>query len=268
VVRRAQEQAHGLRRQVVGHGHDASGPGHDPAHGLLVGSAAGHAVDERVRGGRADHAAGVERAQVCRCALGDHAHDLRGQAEQVSHGHESADARAHADGDICRVERAGLVEQLARVRRDPEHQVEVERRDRFQPQLLALGHGVLACLLEVAPVHDQLGAERLHGGVLVGAVAKGYHDHHAQSGGPAGIGQRQPVVATGGRDEAGNLRTLAHHPVGVHESTSHLERACGSGVLVLDPHLRLEGPAEQRPAELGGWSHVAPDDLGGPVEVA
>ena len=55
------------------------------------------------------------------------------------------------------------------------------------PRSAAIVDGVLARLLEVAAVLDQLGAEAAHRGVLLGAVAVRHEDRdgHAEGAAPA-----------------------------------------------------------------------------------
>ena len=217
-------------------------------------------------GGR-DHLPRLERQGGGRCLVGDHSDDLGGQAEDVTDPDESADARTHPDRHVDRVERPGGVEQLQRIGPHPHDEVGVERWHRLEAELGLEAHGVLAGLLVVPAVDDQLGAEALHRSVLVGAVALRHDDDDAQTRRAPGIRQRLAVVATRGGDEALDLGALAAGAVRVDQPAPDLESPCGRVVLVLDPHLRTDVFAEQRPGELGSGGEVAAHDRGRRVEL-
>jgi hypothetical protein len=106
-------------------------------------------------------------------------------------------------------------------------------------------------------VLDEVGAERTHGGVLVGVVAERDDDVDGQTRGASGERQALPVVAGGRRDDAGGVRASAQQPIDEHQPAANLERADRQVVLVLDPDVRAEVFGEQRPTVgRSGWQRA------------
>jgi hypothetical protein len=134
-------------------------------------------------------------------------------------------------------------------------------RHRFVAPLLGERDAVLARLLEVVAVQDQLGAEPDHRRVLLGAVGVWRHDHDRHAVAAPGERQALAVVAARGRHDAAHVRAFAHHPVDVHESAANLERPRRRRVLVLDPYLGADRLGEQRPRILRGGRHRLVDDV-------
>ena len=127
----------------------------------------------------------------------------------------------------------------------------------MQPLRAGKRVGVLEGILEVLPMHDQIGAEGPHGGVLLTAVALGYHDRDPLAGLPGGIGDGLAVIAARRRHHASGF-ALGH----VGQPAANLERADGCMVLVLDPDLGSGAFGEQRPDPLRGRGEGAIDQFG------
>ena len=121
-------------------------------------------------------------------------------------------------GDVHRVEVPARPEQLERVGADTAGEVAMERRHHLEAALGRDDAGMLARLLEVAAVLDQLGAEAAHGGVLLAAVAVRHEDHDRHAERPAGVGEALAVVAARRRDDACDVRPLAPQAIEVDES--------------------------------------------------
>ena len=197
----------------------------------------------------------LERARVRRKALGDDAHDLGVEPEQVAHGDDAADPRTEPDRHVHDVERAGG-EQLARVRRDAGDEIAVIRRHEMRVRVgRDERRGVRFRFVEITAVHDELRAERAHRGVLLRRVAFGHDDRRAQSGPRRGERDALPVVPARRADEPRHVRRALAQRRDVRQPAAHLERAERRMVLVLEPQLDAEPLAQQRPAKRGRDGH-------------
>ena len=118
------------------------------------------------------------------------------------------------------------------------------------------GHEVIAALVgefcrmrpalvEVGAGHDQLGAEGLHGSVLLARVAARHEDRARNAGARRGQRDRLAMVAARRGDDAIELRPLRLRRVEIDDAAAHLEGADGRMVLVLDPHLRARTLGQQ-----------------------
>jgi len=116
-------------------------------------------------------------------------------------------------------------------------------------------------------VHDQLGPEGAHGGVLVRAVGVRDHDGDGGPQGPAGKGQALSMVAPRGGDEPSYRWAPVPEPGDVDQTAPYLERARGRMVFVLHPHLGTDVIGQQGPHVLRGRRDPAPYDLSRPVEL-
>jgi hypothetical protein len=264
------QRPHGLGDGILRDREDASTAGEHDRDRVRVGVSARDAIGEGRGGVGGDHAPGSDREGRRRRLLRDDADDLGRKPEQVTHGQEARDARSHADRRVHGVELRHGREQLEAVRGHAAGEVGMERWHHLEPALGRNRGGVLASLLEVPAVLDHLGAEPSHRGVLLGAVAVRHEDHDRHPVRAAGVGEALAVVAARGGDDPGDVWTLAHQTLEVDQPATHLERARGRVVLVLDPHLDriltlAHELAEQGPDVLGCRREVAADErLGAP----
>src|SRR5829696_782617 len=266
LVRGLPQGAHRLLGRLVADLDEAGCSTDHRLDGVLVGYPGGDAVDESVGFGRCDRAPGLERECVCGGTLGPNSDDLGAAAEQVAYSDVGAKPGALADRHVDHVEVGGLLVQLGGVGRDADDQVTVERRHQMQTVLLGEPNRVLPRLLEVAPTHDQPGAESLNRGVLVRAVAFGDDDRDRYAVRASGVGQRLAVVAARGGDHAAHRAFGVKQPRNVDQSAAHLEGAGRSGVLVLDPGRCAGNLLQQRPAVRRRHRHMRPHDSQGGVE--
>ena len=192
--------------------------------------------------------------------------NLGAAAEQVADSDVGAEPGALADRHVDHVEVGSLLVQLGGVSRDAGDEVMMERRHQMQAVLLGEPNRMLTRLLEVAPMHDQLGAESLHRGVLVRAVAFRDGDRDRYAVRTSGVGQRLAVVAARGGDHATHRAFGVKQPRNVDQSAAHLEGAGRSGVLVLDPSRCAGNFLQQRPAVRRRHRHMRPHDSQGGVE--
>ena len=142
-----------------------------------------------------------------------------------------------------------IAQQLERVGRDAEREIAVEGRHGVQPARLCEPHGLLARILEILAVFDQLRAERAHRGVLLARIAVRDDNRHREAGAPSGEGEALAVIAARRRDQAFRLRRAAHERVYIGEAAANLERAGRLVVLVLDHNLGADPFAKQRPGK-------------------
>src|ERR1700751_4093238 len=99
-------------------------------------------------------------------------------------------------------------------------------------------------------MHNQLGAERLHGCILFDAVPARHNDHGAQPGTSSSKSDTLTVIATSRCDHTGYLWLSLLELVHVYQPPADLERAQGLVVLVFNPNLGAGQLAEQRPTDL------------------
>ena len=141
----------------------------------------------------------------------------------------------------------GIAQRIQQISQD---ELRVEGLDEVQAPRIRQGAGVLESRLEVVALHDQLGPESLHGGVLLAAVSLRDHQGCAEAGAAGGIGDALAVVAAGRGDDSGDLRVLAAQLLHVDDAAAQLEGADGRVVLVLDPDLAAGAARQKRPAVL------------------
>ena len=258
--------AHRFRNLIIRNRNDAFGTMLDDVEGIGMWNAHCHAVGEGCGGIRGDGPARLEGQRIGIGGFGHDANHLGLEAQHVSRGDDAADARAHADGHVDGIERAGRTEQFVRVGGDPDHEVRPEGGDEIEIALPCNAGGGLAGLVEVAAHLDQLGAKCPHRGVLLNRIAERADDGGGDADTPGAEGNGLAVVAArGGDDAVGQPVVLA----ALHgdDAAPHLEGADGRMVLVLDPDLAARLRSEQRPGILRGGGHRRIDDALGVFEV-
>ena len=117
-------------------------------------------------------------------------------------------------------------------------------------------------VLEVDAVFDQVGPEAAHRRVLLGTVAVRHDDGDRHTGRPTRERDALAVVASGCGDDTANGWPFSDQAIDVHQSAAHLEGTSRRAVLVLQPHLRTDVPAEQWPGELRCRRHVVGHHFG------
>src|SRR5690606_10399491 len=110
-------------------------------------------------------------------------------------------------------------------------------------------------------------APRAHGVILLARVAVRHDGGALHTVGTRGPADALSVVAARGADDLARQVTAALELVEVGQAAADLESAHGGVVLVLEPAMGTQAPAQQRPAVLrGGWE-FAVDHLGGGLDV-
>src|SRR5258706_3047308 len=104
--------------------------------------------------------------------------------------------------------------------------------------------GVLERFLEVAPMLDQLDAERAHRGVLLDAVAARDDDGRGNAEAPRCPRDALAVIPPARGDHPAHLGLAGAQLAEVSESAAQLERADRAVVIVLQPDLEDASPAE------------------------
>src|SRR2546428_4819000 len=163
------------------------------------------------------------------------ADDPRGKAERIACGDQSADSRPATDRHVDSVQRWNRPEQLERVSADAGHDLRLERADKPHPALAREQCRVLARLVEIAAVLDQLGTERAHRAVLVARIA--VRNDNDTPHGVAARGEREalPVIAARCGDDPGGRLTTRGECGDEIQAATYLERTPGCMVLVPDP---------------------------------
>ncbi len=136
----------------------------------------------------------------------------------------------------------------------------MERGPELEAALFRNLRGALLGLVEIPPVLDELGAERAHGGVLLGRIAVRHHDRDRHVFLRAREGERLAMVAARRGDHALHVRALAREPVEIHEPAAHLEGADRGVVLVLDHDIHARACPQQRPGILRRRRHGGAHD--------
>src|SRR5258705_6464086 len=126
--------------------------------------------------------------------------------------------------------------------------------------------GYLRCFLKIPPPFDQLDAERLHGGILLDAVAVRNDDHRWNSIAQSSEADGLSVIPPGGGYDSGRL-SRAGQFVEVDKASTQLECTCWRMVLVLYPHCCSGSCVQQRPPVLWSRRHRLVDERGGGFEV-
>ena len=149
-----------------------------------------------------------------------------------------------AHGDDDHVDLRLVFQQLERRGRDAGDQVRLVAR--VDIAIAVLGRelrAVLARLVEVASVRDDLRSERLHRRELHRIHALGHADDRAHAEEPRGIRDRLAVIAGRGRDHPSGALVAGElsHEV---DAATHLERPDRQVVLVLHPHVGVDDVAE------------------------
>ena len=122
-------------------------------------------------------------------------------------------------------------------------------------QFVTVGLGIV----EVVPMHDEVGAEALDDAVDLGIVVLGHH-HGAGHVEPASRPSHgKPVVAAGG-DQHAALQLFPRHVVEEVESAPDLERTGGVVVLVLDEDLAAHQARKLRVVDEVRAVEIAADD--------
>ncbi len=211
---------------------------HDPLR-QLEGCARRESLGERL------HAILEERALLPRPVRGRRRIGLDADHLDAGAHRLGGDARARrsapaADGDDDHVDRRLVLEQLERRGRDASDQVRLVAR--VDVAVAVLGselRAVLARLVEVASVRDDLRAERLHRRELHRIHALGHADDRAHAEQPRGVRDRLAVIAGRGRDHpsAALVAGELSHEV---DAATHLERPDRQVVLVLHPHVGVD----------------------------
>ena len=227
-----------------------------------------HAVRDGDRGGRFDALVPAKRLRVRvgaawrrrrRCAV------ARPSASRVPMRPQMPDPQPIGTNTVCEVGHGA--EELERVGGDAGDELGLERADEAQSLGLRERRRVLARLVEVAAVHDEIRAERLHRRVLVARVALRHDDRAAHAMPARGEGEALAVVAARRADDAGERGVARLERRQQVEAAAHLERAGRRVVLVLDPDLAARAAREQRPRVLRRGRHRRVDVARGGFDV-
>jgi hypothetical protein len=192
--------------------------------------------------------------------LGDDAHNSGRKPERVAHTDHAANAGAEADRNVDGVKVADRSKELVRIACNPDDEIAVECRREREAALARDRGSVFLRFVEVAAVFDELGAEGLHGGILLGRVATRHHNRRGNSGAPRRKRKRLTMIAARGRHDPHDLRPLASQPIHIDHAAAHLERADRRVVLMLDEDIRADAGREPRPFVLRRRRHGGSHD--------
>src|SRR5262249_56192261 len=138
-----------------------------------------------------------------------------------------------------------------RVSCNANYEISVEGRGVLEPALGRDLYGSFLCLVEVATMLDELGAECAHRCVFLSRVAVRHYDRHSNAGVRSGESQRLAVVTARGGHDPSHLRPRALESVKIHNAATQLKGTYGRVVLVFHYDFDTGEGLEQRPSILG-----------------